>query len=144
MNKRLGTRRDYRIYLAKRFSLTLGGGTLLFGGIVLSVVALISIVLFLTYWVIAGYSTAEFLGKLGLFLGAGASILFVLGSRIMQKSKHIEKVEPITHQNAHLIPPEETLVRASQEPVHEPQEILLRPAASSQSTEPSQLLRPKL
>ena len=65
-----------------------------------------------------------------------------MGYRSFQKAETIDPVIPLTHQTASTLSDEESLVRASEEPIQEQQAILLRAATDNQETSADQLVRP--
>jgi len=75
------------------------------------------------------------------FLSAVLSgISFFIACWLEKKEKRIERVAPITYRNASLLPPEESLVRASDVPTNQQGE-LLRAVHYGEQTPAQELLR---
>jgi hypothetical protein len=68
-------------------------------------------------------------------------LLYRIGLKIYDKAHTLEKVVPFTQANTAHLAAEESLVRASTEPVAEQEKVLLRAAKLSQETPAEQLLR---
>lgn len=74
---------------------------------------------------------------------AFASIsLLALGLRTKRRVETAEPVRPLTRHTVNHIPAEESLVRASEEPLAGQEKILLRAAKANEETPAEQLLRP--
>jgi hypothetical protein len=80
------------------------------------------------------------LGVLGIF-GVGSAVLIITGKKLLKGAKQLEPVVPLTRANIADLPAPESLVRASAQPVQEPQAVLLRAATETQATPPEQLVR---
>ncbi len=63
------------------------------------------------------------------------------GQAKRKRAAQMEQVVPLSHVNIADLPDEDRLVRASEEPVSEQQNVLLRPAVSNEETPAEQLLR---
>lgn len=88
--------------------------------------------------VMAGYSR---FWAIGVTTGLATFLLLKLFVASDKKLKSLEKVVLIPYANTADLPADESLVRASQEPVQEQQSILLRPAMAADASPPEQLLR---
>jgi len=78
---------------------------------------------------------------LALFFGALTVGAFWYSTRVFVQAKEVEAVRPVTQRTAHLLPPEESLVRASDAPHAHLKSELLRAAQSGQDTPVEELLR---
>ena len=82
-----------------------------------------------------------------IFLGVGLSLtcvsayMFFSAFRFYKNEKKIERAAPITRHTSHLLPPEESLVRASAIPASRQQSELLRAAQHGKETPAEELLR---
>jgi hypothetical protein len=74
-------------------------------------------------------------------LGVGALYLGHLGRRTIREAKQIETGVPLTRANTADLPAPDSLVRASAEPMQEPQAVLLRAATESVERHEEQLVR---
>jgi hypothetical protein len=70
-----------------------------------------------------------------------APVMIFIAFRLYKRERKIERVELITTQNAHLLPPKESLVRASNMPPSQQQAELLRTAQYGKETHAEELLR---
>ena len=89
----------------------------------------------------AGYSR---FWAIGVTTGLATFLLLKLFVASDKKLKSLEKVVLIPYANTADLPADESLVRASQEPVQEQQSILLRPTMEADTSPPEQLLRASL
>ena len=78
---------------------------------------------------------------LGLMAALSATVMLLLANGCQKQGQLIEPVEPMTDQNAHLLPPQDTLVRGSHIPPTVHQAELLRAVQTSSEAPPEQLLR---
>jgi len=76
-----------------------------------------------------------------LLIGVGCLLFLSLGAYTMKYTRKIDIGVPLSRANTSDLPADESLVRASQEPMQEQQSILLRAATEVQQTPPEQLLR---
>jgi|SRR5579871_2372465 len=65
-----------------------------------------------------------------------------VGFVYLRQSRKIDPGIPLTRKVANTLPAEDSLVRASEEPIQEQQAILLRAAVDGQEMAPDQLVRP--
>ena len=107
-------------------------------------------------WLLAffcGFSTLSCFAAIftdGGWLAAGGFLIFgfftfflgKVGLKTMEQSGNMDPGIPLTRKVAATLPAEESLVRASEEPVQEQQAILLRAATDNQETPAEQLVRP--
>jgi hypothetical protein len=70
-----------------------------------------------------------------------AALLYDRGTWNWKKANQIEDVELLKHDNVGQLPAEESLVRASAEPIEGQEKVLLRAATGAEETPPEQLLR---
>ncbi len=81
-------------------------------------------------------------GLLIISASVGATVfLLITALKMLARASEVENVEIVTPQNAHLLPLEKSLVRASDLPSSEQQTELLRAARSGEEAFPEQLLR---
>ena len=109
-------------------------------GLILSSLPLLTLILghgAIGRWLFPGHHIFVF--AVGQIL---AMLLLVPLCRLLKKAQAIGDVVPVTRINTAHLPADESLVRASQEPVQEQQSILLRAAAEVGQTPAEQLLRP--
>jgi len=76
-----------------------------------------------------------------LLFGAITIFAFWCSLRLFEKGRQIEPGRPLTDHTVHLLPPEETLVRASDIPPSLQQTELLRAVQIGSETPPEELLR---
>jgi hypothetical protein len=133
--KRLVSKRQYVAVLGKTVSLYSAGMIFFCGGLILL------LPLFIDAMVAWGNYPVG-IRALRFASGAGViALLLLLGKYTLIKATTIESVELLTHQNSHLLPPEETLVRASDAPPSQQQTELLRAAQYGKETPAEELLR---
>ena len=120
-------------YALACFTVTIGGAFVLLGGWYL--LMRLSALLYLPI------RFAFSVGELCVFLItlAGAALVFT-GVQLFKKAQATEAIAPITRHNTHLLPAQESLVRASDLP-QSPQEVLLRAAPNGRETPQEELLR---
>lgn len=82
------------------------------------------------------------LAPLIVFFGITAGFAFWHTGRSFIRAGKIERVQPITNRTSHLLPPEESLVRASSMPSNSLSSELLRAARTDPTTPADELLRP--
>ena len=75
-------------------------------------------------------------------LGSGSWYLGYLGRRTLKEARQIDTGIPLTRNNIGELEAEESLVRASEQPLLPQQHVLLRPAAGMEETSAEHLLRP--
>src|SRR5262249_39143860 len=88
-----------------------------------------------------GYAYAAFPLLFTLLCGFGAWAMYTIGVAASRRAENLEPLVPPTRQNIELMPVEETLVRASQEPTEGEGKVLLRAATATDETKPEELLR---
>ena len=90
---------------------------------------------------VAGYSGCGTIALEGVSVTFFLVMLFLASDH---KLKVLNRVALIPYANTADLPADESLVRASQEPVQEQQSILLRPTMEADTSPPEQLLRASL
>jgi hypothetical protein len=133
--KRLVGRRQYVVVLGKTVSLYTVGMISFCGGIILLLP-----LGFDAMGVWGNYSVG--VRALRFVIGVGVIALMLrLGKYTLIKANTVEAVGLLTHHNSHLLPPEESLVRASDVPPSQQQTELLRAAQYGKETPAQELLR---
>lgn len=131
---RLVSRKRYVRVMGKRVSLiTLGTTSTIVG-------AWLLLCAFIEIFDLSGDRPASLTVR-DLLIGAALSACAVVVGIMMVKGTMTEAVGLITSQNAHLLPPKDSLVRASDLPPSQQQDELLRVAQYGKETPPEQLLR---
>jgi hypothetical protein len=129
------TRRQRRVVSKGVFVRTIGkklglfslSGVMLATGLVLTLCTVVSLYFGITVVVIS--------------FGVLTLVAFWYSTRAFVLAKKVEAVRPVTNRTTHLLPPEESLVRASEVPTaHQPTE-LLRAVQSHHETPAEELLR---
>lgn len=132
-------KREYIRLQGLRMSLTLLATSLIVVGSLCVFACIVSAVL-----LALGLYSSEYFGLLLLlFFLPAAGIAFFL-KRGFALAYKVQKIDPgvfLTRANTGDLPAPDSLVRASTEPVQEPQAILLRAAAGTQTGQEEQLLR---
>jgi len=140
MNKQpqrtLVNKKRYIQVMGLKMSLFAVGGCAIGGGLIAGFAVMNEIVISLVY----PHETRFTLLDCTAF-AVGTGMLLMCGAVTYRKSHKIAAVELTTPQNAHLLPPEETMVRASDLPPSQQEAELLRAAAQEQETPADQLLR---
>jgi len=131
--KRIVSKGEYARIQSLRFGLFLSGLSLMLLGF--SSAPLVRLVFHRHHYI-----------DLNIFFTVGpvfATLLVIPAVMLIKKAQALnDNVVPITRANTADLPADESLVRASQEPVQEDQSILLRSAADTNQTPADQLLRP--
>jgi hypothetical protein len=132
--RRLVHGKSYFKVESKFFSLLLLGTCASGVGVLLALLLLVEAVEWL--------GTPQWSGFAAL-VALGGVVVWILryGLHTLARASEVEKVEKVTPQNAHLLPVEETLVRASVLPPSQQPAELLRVAEISRETPPEELLR---
>ena len=92
---------------------------------------------------IVGSIVILFLSLVGaMFPGIIAVVMFCYSSILFKEARMLDPGIPFTQVNTANLPAEETLVRASVEPIQQQQAVLLRGAIHSDTTPAEQLVRP--
>jgi hypothetical protein len=133
--KHIVTKSQYVQAQGKRIGITSMGCGLLTLALLCTLITVLCIYLSL----FAGLSGLEI--PVGLFFGGLAFLSGKLGFESFRRADATDPGVPLTRSVAETLPVEESLVRASEEPIQEQQALLLR-AASDQQTPPEQLVRP--
>jgi len=129
------TRRQRRVVSKGEFVRTIGkklglfslSGALLATAFVLSLITMVSLYFGAILFVIA--------------FGIITIAVFWASTRFFVRAKDVEAVRPVTSRISHLLPPEESLVRAADAPLTNSQAELLRAAYSGTETPAEELLR---
>lgn len=134
--RRIVSREEYLRAMGKKIVLsTYGVGIVLIG--LLTLIA--------TGWLIS-WASGGVLDGLLLFLviilGLGSVLLLLIGKAWLREATQIDAGILLTRTNAVDLPAEETLVRASTQPVEKHRTVLLRAAFHSDTTPEEQLVRP--
>ena len=128
--KRIVSKGQYVQALGKRIGISSGGCLLLLLAALCAGVTLISF----------------FIGPLGVLLGLAFGVLtFFIGKWGFESLHHMTTIHPgipLTRKVADTLPAEESLVRASEEPIQEQQAVLLRASTDATHTPADQLVRP--
>jgi len=134
--KRIVSKGQYVQAQGKRIGIGSAGVGLLFLSALFALFAFLSI----------GFAIVTSKVLYGIFVGVVcAAASFQLGSWGLASLRHANTIDPgvpLTRQVADTLPAEESLVRASEEPVQEQQAVLLRAATSDRETPSDQLVRP--
>jgi len=134
--KRLVSRNRYVQVMGWKLSLFAVGAGAIVGGLISGFAVMNEIVISLVY----PHETRFTLLDCTAF-AVGAGMLLMCGAFTYRKSHTIAAVELTTPKNAHLLPVQETLVRASDQLPSQPQTELLRAALYGKETPAEQLLR---
>jgi hypothetical protein len=133
--KRVVSKSEYAAHLAKRTTLKAGSSVMLMSSAAFFVIAF--------NYVLEACLIKNFVPMLGVALvSALAGCLLIWGGKATQKrAEKIELLFPLAYQHLEQHA-EETLLRASTEPIEEIEKVLLRAATGAAETPPEQLLRP--
>ena len=97
-------------------------------------------VLAATIAILASWMNVRGMG-MGPVYGMGAPLMLLLAFYLFKKGRKVERVVPITKRTTSTLPPEESLVRASNLPPSQQQAELLRAAQHGKETPSEELLR---
>ncbi len=136
--KRLVSTGRYVRLLTERTSLTLGAIFSLSVGMITLFAAVTSLLTAFNRQLPIGPAIFLEVGGVLACISAG---MFFTAFRFYKKERKIERVAPITRQNAHLLPSKDSLVRASDVPASQLQTELLRAAQYGTATPADELLR---
>ena len=126
--RRVVSKGEFVRTIGKKLGLFSLSGTLLATALVLALITMVSLYFGAILFVIA--------------FGIVTIAVFWASTRFFVQAKKVEAVRPLTNRISHLLPPEESLVRAADAPPTQQQAELLRAAQSSQDTPAEELLRP--
>jgi hypothetical protein len=129
--KRLVSKGRYAFLLGKSASLTFLSMTSDIVAILLLLMTVVQLVGVFYIWpIVTGLVTA------------GLSVVFFRAAgKLSKKANEIDHIQPITARNTCLLPPEESLVRASDVPLSQQQAELLRATQHGNETPAEELLR---
>ena len=131
-NKRLVSKRDYVSTMTKKVLLGTAG---LFS-------IMIGLLLFASICRLLAHGRIDNrIALLAIAFCAWSSITGYFGMRLLQAAEKVEPGVPLTQANTADLSAPESLVRASQEPVHAQEAVLLRAAVEGQEQHEEQLLR---
>jgi hypothetical protein len=143
--KRVVSKSEYAAHLARKTTFKTGSTMMSVGGGIIVTLALVG------YWVTLpilrdqpSWLTILFLLAWPLICIAGVMWCIREGAALNKQAEEVEPLLPPTRHNIEQLPAEETLVRASTEPIHEQEKVLLRAATGAEETPPEQLLRPTI
>jgi hypothetical protein len=134
--KRIVSKGKYLVNTGKKATLSSFGAVVFLLGIVSAVIICFKVVP--VFWSSPNAITGLLLV---LILGGGSSALIYLGRKAVKEGKELDTGVPFTRANTADLPPADSLVRASDEPVQEQKTILLRAATHGQETRPEELVR---